>query len=84
MTERTNILDRDDALFHVVVNHEEQYSIWPADREPPAGWERVGEPALRPACLAKVNELWTDMRPKSLRDWATALARDAKCHNDQA
>lgn len=78
MTERTNILDRDDAFFHVVVNHDEQYSIWPAERDPPAGWERVGEPALRQECLAKVNELWTDMRPKSLRDLERARARDAE------
>lgn len=51
----------------VVVNHEEQYSIWQTDREIPLGWEQVGEPETREACLSHIEEVWTDMRPLSLR-----------------
>lgn len=59
----------DDAgrLFAVVVNDEEQYSIWPADRDIPAGWHVVGDPAAKADCLVRIEELWTDMRPRSLR-----------------
>jgi MbtH protein len=63
----TSILDDEDSLFHVVVNHEEQYSIWPADREPPTGWQRDGAAAKKAECLQRIRELWTDMRPLSLR-----------------
>lgn len=63
----TSILDDDTAVFAVVVNHEEQYSIWPADREPPAGWRKQGTSGPRAACLERIQELWTDMRPLSLR-----------------
>ncbi|RKN07613.1 MbtH family protein [Streptomyces radicis] len=56
-----------DTLFTVVRNHERQYSIWPAGRDVPEGWERVGGPAERSACLDRIGELWTDMRPASLR-----------------
>jgi MbtH protein len=53
--------------YLVVLNGEEQYSIWRAGRPVPAGWSAVGEPAPRQACLARIGELWTDMRPASLR-----------------
>lgn len=53
--------------YVVVRNHEEQYSVWRADREVPAGWEAVGDPAPKEACLTRIEELWTDMRPLSLR-----------------
>ncbi|GGZ96495.1 MbtH family protein [Streptomyces bluensis] len=56
-----------DDLYTIVRNHEHQYSIWPAGREIPAGWEPVGDPAARSACLDRIGELWTDMRPASLR-----------------
>ena len=62
--------DRDgenEKTYQVVVNHEEQYSIWPTDREIPAGWRAVGEPAAKTDCLARIEEVWTDMRPLSLR-----------------
>ncbi|GAA1106984.1 MbtH family protein [Pseudonocardia alni] len=52
----------------VVINDEEQYSIWPAGRDVPGGWHAVGETRDRSACLAHIEEVWTDMRPKSLRD----------------
>lgn len=56
-----------DELYLVVRNHEEQYSIWRSDRPVPDGWEPVGEQASREGCLVRIGELWTDMRPASLR-----------------
>ncbi|HEX2195912.1 MAG TPA: MbtH family NRPS accessory protein [Actinomycetota bacterium] len=58
----------DKTIYEVVVNHEEQYSIWPAHKELPAGWRKAGKSGLKQECLDYVNEVWTDMRPKSLRD----------------
>ena len=57
----------DTTIYKVVVNHEEQYSIWPADRENPLGWRDAGKSGLKEECLAYVKEVWTDMRPLSLR-----------------
>lgn len=57
----------DEPRFRAVVNHEEQYSIWPADRELPAGWEPTGKEGTKAECLAYIEEVWTDMRPLSLR-----------------
>jgi MbtH protein len=54
--------------FVVVRNDEEQYSIWPAGREIPAGWQDAGFTGAKAACLAHVDEVWTDMRPRSLRE----------------
>ena len=51
----------------VVLNDEEQYSIWPTYREIPAGWRAVGKQGRKDECLAYVDEVWTDMRPLSLR-----------------
>jgi MbtH protein len=60
--------DKEDlTIYRVVVNHEEQYSIWPADRELPAGWNDGGKTGLKQECLAHIGEVWTDMRPLSLR-----------------
>jgi MbtH protein len=53
--------------YEVVVNHEEQYSIWPADRELPAGWSLVGKRGPKDQCLDHIEQVWTDMRPLSLR-----------------
>ncbi|MBM0258712.1 MbtH family protein [Micromonospora sp. 4G55] len=61
-------VDDDDRTYRVVVNHEEQYSIWFAERELPAGWTAPGFEGTRTECLAHINEVWTDMRPKSLRE----------------
>jgi MbtH protein len=58
----------DTTIYDVVTNYEEQYSIWPAERETPAGWWRVGVSGTRAECLANIVEVWTDMRPKSLRE----------------
>jgi MbtH protein len=59
--------DNDGRIYRVVVNHEEQYSIWPADRELPLGWTDAGKSGDKDACLAHIREVWTDMRPLSLR-----------------
>lgn len=61
-----DITDSGDHL--VVVNDEEQYSVWPADRELPAGWRPVGGPRSRDACLAWIGDNWKDLRPRSLRE----------------
>jgi MbtH protein len=53
--------------YKVVVNHEEQYSIWPADRDLPLGWNYAGKMGTKRECLDFINEVWTDMRPLSLR-----------------
>jgi MbtH protein len=57
----------DTTIYKVVVNHEEQYSIWRTDRENPPGWKDVGKSGLKNECLAYIKEVWTDMRPLSLR-----------------
>jgi MbtH protein len=49
------------------MNHEEQYSIWPADRENALGWNDAGKVGTKAECLAYIEEVWTDMRPLSLR-----------------
>lgn len=60
--------DREDTtIYTAVVNHEEQYSIWPADRELPLGWNHAGKQGTKPEVLAWIEEVWTDMRPLSLR-----------------
>jgi len=53
--------------YKVVVNHEEQYSIWPADRDNAPGWTDEGKTGSRSECLQHIDEVWTDMRPLSLR-----------------
>ncbi|MEV4665726.1 MbtH family protein [Micromonospora echinofusca] len=60
--------ENDDAVgYRVVVNHEEQYSLWPVDRELPLGWVAEGTVGSKEECLAHVARVWTDMRPLSLR-----------------
>lgn len=59
--------DREDTVFHVVVNHEEQYSIWPEYKAIPQGWRAVGVTGPKAVCLAHIEQVWTDMRPLSLR-----------------
>lgn len=56
-----------EEIYTVVVNHEEQYSIWPEYKEIPAGWRAVGKVGPKQFCLDYINETWTDMRPLSLR-----------------
>lgn len=57
----------ENAIYKVVVNHEEQYSIWPDYKAIPQGWRAVGKSGAKAECLAYINEVWTDMRPLSLR-----------------
>jgi MbtH protein len=57
----------DTTIYKVVVNHEEQYSIWPVERENPRGWRDAGKSGSKADCLAYIKEVWTDMRPLSLR-----------------
>jgi uncharacterized protein YbdZ (MbtH family) len=59
--------EEDTTIYDVVMNHEEQYSIWPAHREMPRGWTAVGKQGRKPECLEHIKEVWTDMRPLSLR-----------------
>ncbi len=63
MSQETNSI-----LYVVVINDEEQYSIWPAHREPPEGWQVRTPPVARQACLDHIREHWVDMRPLSLRE----------------
>lgn len=55
-------------VYEVVINEEEQYSIWPAEEPPPGGWAAVGFRGSREECLDRIAEVWTDMRPRSLRE----------------
>lgn len=63
-----NPFDDENGRFYVVVNDEEQHSLWPAFADVPGGWRVVFGEDSRPACLDYVEQHWTDMRPKSLRD----------------
>lgn len=60
--------DDDDTIYNVVVNAEEQYSIWPDYSTIPEGWTSEGFKGSKAECLAHIETVWTDMRPKSLRD----------------
>lgn len=63
-----NSNDQEDTrIYTVVINHEEQYSVWFADRDIPLGWREVGKSGTKAECLAHIEEVWTDMRPLSLR-----------------
>jgi MbtH protein len=68
--------EEDATIYKVVLNHEEQYSIWPAHRDNPLGWRDEGTRGLKPECLARIKEVWTDMRPLSLRQ--KMAAQDAQ------
>lgn len=59
--------NEDTRTYAVVVNDEEQYSVWLADMEIPRGWRAVGKKGPKAECLAYIKEVWTDMRPLSLR-----------------
>lgn len=61
----------DTRTYVVLVNHEEQYSLWLQGKDVPLGWSAVGKPGSKEECLAYVGQVWTDMRPKSLRGQAS-------------
>lgn len=69
----------DKTIYLVVMNHEEQYSIWPESREIPPGWKAAGFKGLKADCLNYIKEVWTDMRPLSLRK---AMEEAAKKQNN--
>ncbi|CAN5717927.1 MbtH family protein [soil metagenome] len=69
----TNPFDDEDGTFAVLVNDEDQHSLWPTFADVPAGWRRVFGAATRTDCLEYVEHNWTDMRPRSLRE---AMAAD--------
>lgn len=66
-TSSTAAGEADDLAYTVVINDEEQYSIWPSFRDVPAGWREVGVRGPKAECLAHIETVWTDMRPASLR-----------------
>jgi MbtH protein len=77
----------DTTIYKVVVNYEEQYSIWPADREIPLGWTNVGKEGTKAECLAYIKEVWTYMRPDRLRqklEEAEAARQEAAGGGDEA
>lgn len=76
----TSCFDREDETFIVLVNHEEQYSIWPHWKKVPGGWTAVdGVKGDKKTVLEYVEKTWTDMRPKSLREWmAEQAGQDAQ------
>lgn len=65
----------DNTTYKVVLNHEEQYSIWPVDRENALGWRDEGTSGTKQECLDRIKEVWTDMRPLSLRKKMEEQAR---------
>ncbi|MBI6550235.1 MbtH family protein [Xenorhabdus lircayensis] len=65
--EQKNPFDDDEISFYVLINNQQQYSLWPAFAAQPPGWERVIGPDSRTACIAYIEEHWVDMRPASLR-----------------
>lgn len=65
----------DNTIYKVVVNHEEQYSIWPVEKENALGWKDAGKSGTKAACLAYIKDVWTDMRPLSLRKTMVAAAK---------
>jgi MbtH protein len=67
------VFDDETIDYFVVVNDEEQYSIWPAQRDLPNGWRAIGPPRPRAECLDYIEQVWTDIRPKSVRE---AIARE--------
>ena len=72
----------DNTKYKVVINHEEQYSIWPVDRETPLGWRDVGKSGLKQECLDYIEEVWTDMRPLSLRKKMEEMEEEARSRGD--
>jgi len=69
--------DREDTtIYKVVLNHEEQYSIWPEYKANPLGWQDAGKSGPKADCLAYIKEVWTDMRPLSLRKKMEEMARN--------
>lgn len=71
-------MSEDSEQYNVVVNHEEQYSIWPVAREVPLGWRTIGKQGTKQACLDYIKEVWVDMRPLSLQKAMAEAAEHKK------
>jgi MbtH protein len=74
----TNPFEDEAGVYHVLVNREGQYSLWPSFKEVPAGWTISLKSANRAACLDFINQNWKDMRPKSLVDKMAKQAEGKK------
>jgi len=74
--------DDENTIFTVVINHEEQYSIWPEYKTVPNGWREVGKRGKKNDCLQYIDEVWTDMRPLSLRKHMEEQARHGASSTD--
>jgi MbtH protein len=72
----TNPFEDENAIYHVLINDEGQHSLWPSFKEVPEGWTIVHKSDSRAACLAYINQNWTDMRPKSLIEHMKQHERD--------
>ncbi|PYP93112.1 MAG: MbtH family protein [Candidatus Angelobacter sp. Gp1-AA117] len=72
----TNPFEDENAEYLVLVNDEEQYSLWPAFRDIPAGWRATGPRGKHRECLDWIERNWTDMRPKSLKDAMEKAAQE--------
>lgn len=67
-SEGGSVSSTEERIYQVVANDEEQYSIWPAGRRPPAGWHDQGVEGTEDECVAHIDRVWVDMRPRSLRE----------------
>jgi MbtH protein len=67
--------EQDNTIYKVVVNHEEQYSIWAVDRENALGWRDADKSGSKAECLEYIENVWTDMRPLSLRKHMEEVAQ---------
>ena len=65
----------DNGTYQVLVNDEEQHSLWPVGKELPEGWRRAGKEGSKQDCMDHVDAVWTDMRPRSLRERMAADSR---------
>lgn len=70
----------ENELYMIVLNLEEQYSIWPAEKQIPAGWSPLGKRATKSECLAQIKKIWTDMKPLALRKQMGLVSEKPKNH----
>jgi MbtH protein len=75
-------VQEDNTIYKVVVNHEQQYSVWPAHRENPLGWSDAGKSGSKEECLAYIKEVWADMRPLDLRQKMEEDARNTQTNSN--
>lgn len=73
----------DSEIYEVVINHEEQYSIWHAAQEVPLGWKKVGVRGTKDECLDHIERVWVDMRPLSVRKWLSQEQQPTVGNNSQ-